>query len=86
MIPLPCTCLNNVRNGETTVYMLYVVRKGESLRSIAMGWGSTVSELEIVNGVAQDVMEAADILALPIAGWYYYRVLHPAFWPQLTLH
>lgn len=69
VIPLPCTCLNNVRNGETTVYMSFVVREGMSLKSIALEAKTTVSDLETVNGMSHDLVQPGDVIALPIAGW-----------------
>lgn len=73
VIPLPCTCLNNVNNGGIAVYMSYVVQKGESLGSIARVFGTTVSDLENVNELGQAVVDPGDILYLPIAGWYFYQ-------------
>lgn len=70
VIPLPCKCLNNVNNGDTTVYMSYVVQKGQSLGSIATMSGTTVSDLESVNGLGQDAVDPGDILSVPVAGWY----------------
>lgn len=67
-IPLPCTCLNNSDNGVTTVYMSYVVQEGESLGSIAMEFGTTVMDLEAVNGLGQPMVDPGDILAIPISG------------------
>ncbi|KAK4283448.1 hypothetical protein QN277_000397 [Acacia crassicarpa] len=85
VIPLPCSCLNNLRNGETTVYMSYVVREGESLRSIASGSKTTVSDLEAVNGLSHNSVEPGDILAVPIAAcssaalnWYNESLIVPS--------
>ncbi|XP_054795325.1 lysM domain-containing GPI-anchored protein 1-like [Prosopis cineraria] len=84
VIPLPCTCFNNVRNGETTVYMSYAVSEGESLRSIASGSKTTVSDLEAINGLSQDAVEPGDIIAIPIAAcssaslnWYNESLIVP---------
>lgn len=74
VIPLPCTCLNNVNNGGTAVYMSYVVQKGESLGSIARVFGTAVSDLENVNELGQAVVDPGDILYLPIAGWYLIKI------------
>ncbi|KDP20115.1 hypothetical protein JCGZ_05884 [Jatropha curcas] len=66
VIPLPCTCFNNSNNGVEAVYMSYVVQKGESLERLAMEFGSTVRDLETVNGLVQDLIDPGDILAIPI--------------------
>lgn len=70
VIPLPCTCLNNMDNGGTVMYMSYVVQKGESLGSIAKVFGTTISDLETVNGLGQAAVDPGDMLSVPIAGWY----------------
>ncbi|KAK7267270.1 hypothetical protein RIF29_19937 [Crotalaria pallida] len=84
VIPLPCTCLNNVNNGGTVIYMSYVVQKGESLGNIATVYGTTVSELETVNGLGQDAVDPGDILVVPIAAcssatlnWYNESLIVP---------
>jgi len=69
VIPLPCTCFNNVNNGATAVYLSYVVQKRESLSSIASKFGTTVSDLETVNGFWDATVDPGDILSVPIAGW-----------------
>ncbi|KAJ4825674.1 hypothetical protein Tsubulata_039107 [Turnera subulata] len=66
VIPLPCTCFNNVDNGIPAVYMSYVVQNGESFRSIATEFGTTVTDLAAVNGFGQLVLDPGDILAIPI--------------------
>ncbi|KAI4350913.1 hypothetical protein L6164_005317 [Bauhinia variegata] len=53
VIPLPCTCLNNVNNGQTTVYMSYVVQAGELFNRIASAFGTTINELENINGLPE---------------------------------
>ena len=69
VIPLPCTCFNNSNNGVTTVYMSYVVQRGESLSSIGLEFGTTVMNLEAINGLGQPVLvDYGDILAIPISG------------------
>jgi len=72
VIPLPCTCFNNVNNGETAVYMSYVVQRRESLSSIASKFGTTFSDLETVNGFWEATVDPGDILSVPIAGLYIY--------------
>ncbi|KAF8390133.1 hypothetical protein HHK36_024655 [Tetracentron sinense] len=66
VIPLPCTCFNNLNNGITVVYLSYVVERGESLSSIGADYGTTVTNLEAVNGLEQPVIDPGDILAVPI--------------------
>ena len=69
VIPLPCTCFNNSNNGVTTVYMSYVVQRGESLSTIGLEFGTTVMNLEAINGLGQPVLvDYGDILAIPISG------------------
>lgn len=68
VIPLPCTCFNNSNNGVATVYMSYVVQRGESLSGIGLEFGTTVVDLEAVNGLGQPVVDPGDILAVPISG------------------
>lgn len=68
VIPLPCACFNSSNNGVTAVYMSYVVQKGESLSSIGARYGTTVMDLEKVNGLGQAVVDPGDILAVPIPG------------------
>ncbi|KAF7813582.1 lysM domain-containing GPI-anchored protein 1-like [Senna tora] len=84
VIPLPCTCLNNVWNGETTVYMSYVVREGERLGSIAAASATTVSDLEAINGLGQALVGPGDVIAVPIAAcssanlnWYNETLIVP---------
>ncbi|XP_059640693.1 lysM domain-containing GPI-anchored protein 1-like [Cornus florida] len=66
VIPLPCTCFNNSNNGATTVYMSHVVQSGESLGSIGAEYGTTVSNLEGINGLGQPQVDPGDILAVPL--------------------
>ena len=80
VIPLPCTCLNN---GGTAIYMSYVVQKGESLESIAAVFGTTVSDLENVNGLGQATVDPGDILSVPVAGWYINILLQQ---PVIVMH
>ncbi|KAJ1437921.1 LysM domain [Sesbania bispinosa] len=84
VIPLPCTCLNNVNNGETAIYMSYVVQTGESLGSIAAAFGTTISDLENANGLGQAKVDPRDILSVPIAAcssatlkWYNESLIVP---------
>ncbi|CAL0312444.1 unnamed protein product [Lupinus luteus] len=84
VIPLPCSCLNNVNNGGNVVYMSYVVQKGESLGSIAMAYGTTVSDMKTVNGLAQPAVDPGDILSVPISAcssaplnWYNESLIVP---------
>ncbi|XP_052726109.1 lysM domain-containing GPI-anchored protein 3 isoform X3 [Vigna angularis] len=70
VIPLPCTCFNNVNNGGTAVYMSYVVQIRESLSSIAAKFGTTISDLKAVNGFSEPTVDPGDIISLPIAGSY----------------
>lgn len=70
VIPLPCTCFNNVNNGGTAVYMSYVVQRRESLSSIAAKFGTTISDLKAVNGFSEPTVDPGDIISLPIAGSY----------------
>lgn len=57
VIPLPCTCFGNVDNGGTTIFMSYVVQRGESLCSIGARYGTTITDLVAVNGLAQPVID-----------------------------
>lgn len=68
MIPLPCTCFDNVNNGGTAVYMSYVVQTRESLSSIAAKFGTTISDLKAVNGFWEPAVDPGDILSVPVAG------------------
>ncbi|XP_042482238.1 lysM domain-containing GPI-anchored protein 1-like isoform X1 [Macadamia integrifolia] len=65
VIPLPCMCFNNSINGITTVFMSYVVQRGESLSSIGATYSATVTELEAVNGLLEPVVHPGDVLAVP---------------------
>ncbi|KAL3529347.1 hypothetical protein ACH5RR_008669 [Cinchona calisaya] len=66
VIPLPCACFNNSNYGAATVYMSYVVQAGESLSSLAKVYGTTVSNLESVNGLGEPHVHPGDILAIPL--------------------
>lgn len=84
VIPLPCTCFNNSNNGVTSVYMSYVVQSGESLSSVGSEFGVTMAELVAVNGLSQPVVDAGDILAVPIPAcssanlnWYNESLIVP---------
>ncbi|XP_061344931.1 lysM domain-containing GPI-anchored protein 1-like [Gastrolobium bilobum] len=84
IIPLPCTCFNNVNNGGTAIYISYVVQKEESLGSIATVFGTTISDLETVNGLGQAAVDPGDILSVPIAAcssatlnWYNESLIVP---------
>ncbi|XP_027343226.1 lysM domain-containing GPI-anchored protein 1-like [Abrus precatorius] len=84
VIPLPCTCFNNENNGVATIYMSYVVERGESLGSIAAVFGTTVSDLETVNGLGEAEVDLGDILSVPIAAcssatlnWYNDNLIVP---------
>ncbi|KAI8020477.1 LysM domain-containing GPI-anchored protein LYP6 [Camellia lanceoleosa] len=69
VIPLPCMCLNNTDGeGGAVVYMSYVVEIGENLSSIGDEFGTTVHELEGVNGFDQSQVSPGDVLAIPIPG------------------
>lgn len=68
VIPLPCACFNNSNYGAATVYMSYVVQVGESLGSVAQVYGTTVSNLETVNGLGHPQIDPGDILAIPLPG------------------
>ncbi|KAK7369977.1 hypothetical protein VNO80_12026 [Phaseolus coccineus] len=84
VIPLPCTCFNNVNNGGSAVYMSYVVQRRESLSSIASKFGTTFSDLETVNGFWEATVDPGDILSVPIAAcssatlkWYDESMIVP---------
>ncbi|KAK7358288.1 hypothetical protein VNO77_00215 [Canavalia gladiata] len=84
VIPLPCTCFNNVNNGVTAIYMSHVVQRGENLGSIATVFGTTVSDLETVNGLGEVALHPGDILSVPIAAcssatlnWYNDSMIVP---------
>ncbi|XP_014508325.1 lysM domain-containing GPI-anchored protein 1 isoform X2 [Vigna radiata var. radiata] len=84
VIPLPCTCFNNVNNGGTAVYMSYVVQRRESLSSIAAKFGTTISDLKAVNGFSEPTVDPGDIISLPIAAcssatlkWYDESMIVP---------
>lgn len=68
VIQLPCTCFNNSNNGVATVYMSYVVQRGDRLSSIGVEFGTTVTDLEAINGLGQPIVYPGDILAVPISG------------------
>ncbi|KAL4633212.1 hypothetical protein ACB092_04G106100 [Castanea dentata] len=85
VIPLPCTCFNNSNHGVTTVYMSYVVQSGENLSSIGLEFGTTVMDLEAINGLGQPVIDQGDILAIPISAcssknliWYNESLIVPS--------
>lgn len=67
VIPLPCTCFNNSNNGAASVYMSYVVQSGDELIKIAAEFGVTIGNLEIINGL-QNQIDPGDILSIPLAG------------------
>ncbi|RZB95184.1 LysM domain-containing GPI-anchored protein 1 isoform B [Glycine soja] len=84
VIPLPCTCFDNVNNGGNAIYMSYVVQRRESLGSIATKFGTTVSDLETVNGFGEATVDPGDILSIPIAAcssatlnWYDESMIVP---------
>ncbi|KAJ0106370.1 hypothetical protein Patl1_19106 [Pistacia atlantica] len=83
-ILLPCTCFNNSNDGVAAVYLSYVVRRGESLGGIGQTFGTTVAELEAVNGLGQPGVDPGDILAVPIPAcssanlnWYNESLIVP---------
>ncbi|MED6112845.1 hypothetical protein PIB30_065379 [Stylosanthes scabra] len=80
VIPLPCSCMKNKNNGRRVVYMSYVVQKGETLESVASYFGTTLSDLESVNGLGQPTLLPGDILYIPIPAtlnWYNERLMVP---------
>ncbi|QCD85313.1 chitin elicitor-binding protein [Vigna unguiculata] len=84
VIPLPCTCFDNVNNGGTAVYMSYVVQTRESLSSIAAKFGTTISDLKAVNGFWEPAVDPGDILSVPVAAcssatlkWYDESMIVP---------
>ncbi|RWR72641.1 lysM domain-containing protein [Cinnamomum micranthum f. kanehirae] len=66
VIPLPCFCFNGSDNGLPVVYMSYVVKQGESLKSIGRNHGTTVTDLVAVNGLGSALVNTGDVLAIPI--------------------
>ncbi|KAJ0047999.1 hypothetical protein Pint_16464 [Pistacia integerrima] len=83
-ILLPCTCFNNSNDRVAAVYLSYVVRRGESLGGIGQTFGTTVAELEAVNGLGQPGVDPGDILAVPIPAcssanlnWYNESLIVP---------
>ncbi|KAL6007455.1 hypothetical protein ACLOJK_032953 [Asimina triloba] len=72
VIPLPCACFENSDNGVAAIYMSYVVRQGDSLKSIGQVYGTTVSDLVAVNGLGTAFVYPADILAIPLPGLMFY--------------
>ncbi|XAR54574.1 hypothetical protein NMG60_11029775 [Bertholletia excelsa] len=66
VVPLPCTCFGNRNNGAEAVYMSYVVEKGENLSGIADAYGTTVTDLETVNGLTLPRVRPRDILSVPL--------------------
>ncbi|KAL7223260.1 hypothetical protein ACSBR1_024841 [Camellia fascicularis] len=66
VVPLPCTCFNNGDSGATTVYMSYVMVKGENLGHIAGEYRTTVNDLESVNCLGQCRICRGDVLAIPL--------------------
>ncbi|MED6132119.1 hypothetical protein PIB30_016332 [Stylosanthes scabra] len=84
VIPLPCSCMKNKNNGRRVVYMSYVVQKGETLESVATFFGTTLSDLESVNGLGQTTLLPGDILYIPIPAcssatlnWYNEKLMVP---------
>ncbi|KAF5730361.1 putative LysM domain GPI-anchored protein 1 precursor [Tripterygium wilfordii] len=82
VIPLPCTCFNGANNGVKTVYMSYVVQDGESLKSVAERYGSSVVDLEDINELQQPYVYPGDVLSVPISAcssaslnWYNETIL-----------
>ncbi|GKV27015.1 hypothetical protein SLEP1_g36224 [Rubroshorea leprosula] len=63
VIPLPCTCFDNVNNGIASVYMSYVVQRGDSLASIGAQFGVSTMNVVAVNGLSQPGVDPGDILS-----------------------
>ncbi|GKV39423.1 hypothetical protein SLEP1_g47188 [Rubroshorea leprosula] len=84
VIPLPCTCFDNVNNGIASVYMSYVVQRGDGLGSIGAEFGVSTMNLVAVNGLGQPEVDPGDILSIPISAcssanlnWYNESLIVP---------
>ncbi|KAG0503716.1 hypothetical protein HPP92_003791 [Vanilla planifolia] len=66
VIPLPCTCFNSTDNFLPAVYLSYVVLVGDTVPSIAARYYTTVTDLMNVNVMGSPVVQAGDILAIPL--------------------
>ncbi|KAJ7975119.1 lysM domain-containing GPI-anchored protein 1-like [Quillaja saponaria] len=84
VIPLPCTCFNNTNNGETAVYLSYVVQTDEKLSRIGSKFGIIITELGAINELSHPTVDPGDILAIPISAcssanlnWYYESLIVP---------
>eukprot|EP01018_Ginkgo_biloba_P037254 Gb_03283 [translate_table: standard] len=66
-IPLPCSCFNGTDNGLPAIYLSYVVQPGDTVSTIGVKYGTTVTDLMTVNALATSAVKAGDILAIPLA-------------------
>ncbi|KAF5740314.1 LysM-domain GPI-anchored protein 1 precursor [Tripterygium wilfordii] len=66
VVPLPCTCFNGTDNGLPAIYLSYVVRPVDTLAGIAARYSTTITDLMNVNAMGSTVINAADILAVPL--------------------
>lgn len=67
-VPLPCTCFNGSDNGLPAVYLAYVVRARDTVGGIAKKYFTTVTDLMNANSLGSPVVDAGDILAVPLLG------------------
>ncbi|KAK7398921.1 hypothetical protein VNO78_10095 [Psophocarpus tetragonolobus] len=84
LIPLPCTCFNNLNNAATAIYITYVVQRRDTLESIATKFGTTLSDLQTVNGFGEPTVHPGDILSVPLPAcssaafnWYHDAIILP---------
>ncbi|KAL3021914.1 hypothetical protein AAZX31_05G218500 [Glycine max] len=77
VIPLPCTCFDNVNDGGSAIYMSCVVQRRESLGSIATKFGTTASNLESVNGFGEATRETLVSCSSATLNWYDESMIVP---------
>lgn len=75
-----------MNDGGSAIYMSCVVQRRESLGSIATKFGTTVSDLETVNGFGEATVDPGDILSIPIAGWLVYINITPVVISTSSTH
>ncbi|KAH9291342.1 hypothetical protein KI387_043466, partial [Taxus chinensis] len=66
VIPLLCSCFNGTDNDLPAVYMSYAVGDEDSLVSIGREFLITVTDLMGVNSLKSPLIEAGDIVSIPL--------------------
>lgn len=66
MIPIPCACRNGTDNGFAAEFLSYQVQTGDTLSSIASNYGTTVADLQQINGNATSLQAFSDIVFVPL--------------------